>query len=125
MNVNGSVYCQYSPCSVGGMKRCVMHTHCSSSLVRTNELKPCHQHPESKPARFEECPVDFYIWLEDKENKRRQLTGLVKVEECDLHNHPHHKERKISVKIRRYRHKTGHDRQSTSDVIRSKTCVQC
>ena len=132
MNIDGkneSVYYRFAPC--GGVKRCAMHTDGCSYVVSTNELKPCHQHPESKLVRSGECPVEFfYIWPEDTEDKRRWLTGLVRansMEECDLHNHPHHKERKIPVKvdtdIRRAMIDNPH--LKTSDVITGKTCVEC
>ena len=80
-----------------------MHTEGCSYVVCTNKVKPCNQHPKSPLVRSGECPVEFfYILPEDTEDKRRWLTGLVRtgnMQEHDLHNHPHHKENKIPVKI--------------------------
>ena len=95
------VYYRFAPC--GGVKRCAMYTDGCSYVVPTNEIKVCNQHPDSKLVRSGECPVEFfYVWPEDAEDKRRWLTGLVRtgsMHESDLHNHPHHKEKKIPVKV--------------------------
>ena len=130
MNIDGkseNVYYRFAPC--GGVKRCAVEG--CLYVVCTNEVKPCSQHSESKLVHSGECPVEFfYIWPENVEDKRRWLTGLVRagsMEDDDLHNHPHHKERKIPVKIdtdiRRAMIDNPH--LKTSDVMTGKVSVEC
>ena len=104
MNIDGNsegVYYRLTPC--GGVKRCGLHTEGCSLVVSTNAIKPCSQHPQIPLERSGECPVDFiYIWPENIIDNRRWLTGIVRcgdLQVADLHNHPHHKESKIPVKV--------------------------
>jgi len=125
MNIDGTtenVYYRFTPC--GGVKKCPVEG--CLYVVNTNEVKPCNQHPESKLVRSGECPVEFfYIWPESMEDNRRWLTGLVRdgsMEGNDLHNHPHHNERRIPVKIDSdiRRAITENPHLKTSDVITGK-----
>ena len=98
-NIDGrseNVYYRFVPC--GGVKRCAMYTDGCSYVVLTNEIKSCSQHPDSPLVCSGNCPVEFfYFWPENAKDMRRWLTRLVRTDmhESDLHNHPHHKEKKI------------------------------
>ena len=74
MNIDGkneSVYYRFAPC--GGVKRCAMHTDGCSYVVSTNELKPCHQHPESKLVRtFWRMPSRIFFIFGLKIQKTRE-----------------------------------------------------
>ena len=104
MNIDGkdeTVYYRFTPC--GGVKRCSMHSEGCSYVVSSGTLKLCSRHPEAVLERTSECPVDFfYIWPVDENDNRRWLTGITRsgdLQASDLHNHPHHKESKIPVKV--------------------------
>ena len=104
MNIDGAdenVYYRFAPC--GRVKRCSMHSEGCSYVVSTSTHKLCSQHPEAVLEHTSDCPVDFfYIWPVDENDNRRWLTGITRcgdLQASDLHNHPHHKESKIPVKV--------------------------
>lgn len=88
-----------APC--GGVKACLFDG--CSYTVSTRELKSCPDHPESQLKNECECPVEFvYIWPENKDDKRRWLSGIVRQGDMttdNLHNHPLHQATKIPSKV--------------------------
>ena len=104
MNIDGkveNVFYRFAPC--GGVKKCSMHSDGCSHIVPTSSVKPCSIHPNAALERSGDCPVDFvYIWPADQSDNRRWLSGIIRcgdMHSSDLHNHPHHKESKIPVKV--------------------------
>ena len=104
MNIDGkdeNVYYRFAPC--GGVKRCGKYSEGCSYVVPTNSIKPCSRHPDAALERSGDCPVDFfYIWPANENDNRKWITGIIRcgdMQASDLHNHPHHKELKIPVKV--------------------------
>lgn len=103
MNIDGADENVYYRFARGRVKRCSMYSEGCSYVVSTSTHKLCSQHPEAVLEHTSDCPVDFfYIWPVDENDNRRWFTGITRcgdLQASDLHNHPHHKESEIPVKV--------------------------
>lgn len=56
------------------------------------ENKSCPDHPDANLIVKNECPVEFvYVWPENKDDKRRWISGITRTGDLksdNLHNHP-------------------------------------
>jgi len=90
---------RFAPCH--GVKHCSVE-HCSY-IIPFSERRPCSKHPEAVLLVTEECPVEFaYVWPADIKDKRRWVSGIVRVGDMksnNLHNHDVHGPTKVPSKI--------------------------
>ena len=81
------LFYKLAPCS--GVKQCEVED-CSYAIpVKENKL--CPDHTDSNLIVKMECPVEFvYVWPENKNDKRRWISGITRtgnLESNNLHNH--------------------------------------
>ena len=104
LNVDGKeekVLYRIVPC--GGVKLCPLYGDQCNYVVSTRECRRCPAHATEDLVRSSPCPVEFvYIRPAENSDCRRWLTGIVRSNELtsqNLHNHPIHRELKITAKI--------------------------
>ena len=88
-----------APC--GGIKCCsVEDCHYTISI---SEHRSCPDHAGAEVIVSKECPVEFvYVWPANSEDKRRWISGIIRVGDLksdNLHNHDIHGPTKVPSKI--------------------------
>lgn len=82
------LFYRLAPCSSN--KQCCVED--CSYAIPIRENKSCPDHPDANLIVKKECPVEFvYVWPENKDDKRRWISGITRTGDLrsnNLHNHP-------------------------------------
>ncbi len=85
-----------APC--GGVEWCPLEG--CSYCVPNWQHRPCPQQREASLVSSGECPVEFvYVCPTRNEDKRRWLSGIVRMKVSNLHSHPLHAPTKVPVEV--------------------------